>query len=278
LVLLYNFYPCKTQLRYALFVGVRTHVVIVRGGTVGNIYINGAVSATNSASKVTAIRNSDLVFGKDYRDGTYYGISFYRGSIDNVNIYLTALTAAQVTQNFLQGIPTASPTRNPTTISPTAMQTTVPTNIPSTSPTEKPTLTLTPTTIPPTQTPTTIPPTQTPTTSAPTPNPTTASPTFTSQPSLQPTTNSSAVLTPWQIALVALGSVFAVLFAGILVYLYYFIQGGGSFVSIETVICQNCNCRFNYTPANETEEKCKTDDKTDDKKDKVAEANNTQQV
>jgi hypothetical protein len=248
LVLLYNFYPCKTQLRYVLFVGVRTHVVIVRGGTVGNIYINGAVSATNSASKVTAIQNSDLVFGKDYRDGTYHGISFYQGSIDNVNIYLTALTAAQVTQNFLQAIPTASLTRNPTTISPTA--------IPSTSPTEKPTLT---------STPTTIPPTQTPTTSAPTPTPITASPTFTSQPSLlQPIINSSPVLTPLHIFLVVLGSVIVFVFAA---FIYNFTQGGGPLISIGniTMNCSNCNCRSNndYTPTCTETADDKTEAKTD---------------
>ena len=74
---------------------MRTHIVVVRNGLQGSLYINGAVSvaATSPLLQPITYQNVDLSFGKDYRDGG----RFYNGQIDRFAIYPSLLTDAQVT-------------------------------------------------------------------------------------------------------------------------------------------------------------------------------------
>jgi hypothetical protein len=78
--------------------GKRTHVVFVRNGKQGSLFINGVLSASGTSSLADPViyNNYDLVIGGDYRDRVQY----FSGSIDNVNIYFYFLTQEQISQLY----------------------------------------------------------------------------------------------------------------------------------------------------------------------------------
>ena len=77
-------------------VGTWTHVAIVLGAGGGTIYINGAVGGTNTAM---ALRPSDLGATANTWIGRsqFTGDPAFNGQIDDLRIYASALTAAQIT-------------------------------------------------------------------------------------------------------------------------------------------------------------------------------------
>ena len=74
--------------------GIPSHIVLVQDGVEGQIFVNGvaAVQSTSDISSPIQILNSDLVFGKDYRDNG----GFYEGSMHNINFYSFALSSTQI--------------------------------------------------------------------------------------------------------------------------------------------------------------------------------------
>lgn len=74
--------------------GTWTHVAIVLGSNGGTLYVNGAVVATNTA---LSLRPSDLgATANNYLGRSQFADPYFNGDIDDLRIYPTALTAAQV--------------------------------------------------------------------------------------------------------------------------------------------------------------------------------------
>lgn len=73
-----------------------THVAIVLGAGGGTLYVNGAVAATNTA---LTLRPSDLgAMTNDWLGRSQFtGDPYFAGEIDDLRIYASALTAAQIT-------------------------------------------------------------------------------------------------------------------------------------------------------------------------------------
>ena len=76
--------------------GAWTHVGIVLGSNGGTLYINGAVVATNTS---LTLRPSDLGATADnYIGRSQFSVDpYFNGEIDDMRIYASALTAAQIT-------------------------------------------------------------------------------------------------------------------------------------------------------------------------------------
>ncbi|MFM8357323.1 MAG: LamG-like jellyroll fold domain-containing protein, partial [Verrucomicrobiota bacterium] len=82
--------------------GAWHHVVAVREGTVGRIYLDGVLAASASGT-VQALNSLNVFLGYDGRDSNGY----YRGLIDEVRLYSRALSASEVTS--LQSEPALVP-------------------------------------------------------------------------------------------------------------------------------------------------------------------------
>ncbi len=75
--------------------GTWTHVAIVLGSNGGTLYINGAVVATNPA---LTLRPTDLgATANNYLGRSQFADPYFNGEIDDLRIYASALTAAQIT-------------------------------------------------------------------------------------------------------------------------------------------------------------------------------------
>jgi len=68
------------------------HVAFVRNGLTGTFYVDGIPAGSMTAAKNVSYANSVLALGGDYRDNN----GFWTGSLDDLSISSTALTAAQV--------------------------------------------------------------------------------------------------------------------------------------------------------------------------------------
>ena len=78
-----------------LAVGTWTHVAIVLGSNGGTLYIDGAVAATNAA---LTLRPADLgATANNYLGRSQFADPYFNGEIDDLRIYGSALTAAQIT-------------------------------------------------------------------------------------------------------------------------------------------------------------------------------------
>lgn len=74
--------------------GTWTHVAIVLGSNGGTLYINGAAVATNTA---LTLRPADLgATSNNYLGRSQFVDPYFNGEIDDLRIYSTALTAAQI--------------------------------------------------------------------------------------------------------------------------------------------------------------------------------------
>jgi hypothetical protein len=74
--------------------GAWTHVAIVLGSNGGTLYINGAVVATNTA---LTLRPKDLgAAANNYLGRSQFADPYFNGEIDELRIYASALTAAQI--------------------------------------------------------------------------------------------------------------------------------------------------------------------------------------
>jgi hypothetical protein len=80
----------------ALALGAWTHVAIVLGSDGGTLYVNGAVAATNAA---LTLRPADLAATPNVWLGRsqFTADPAFDGQIDDLRIYNSALTAAQIT-------------------------------------------------------------------------------------------------------------------------------------------------------------------------------------
>jgi hypothetical protein len=75
--------------------GTWTHVAIVLGSNGGTLYINGAVVATNPA---LTLRPADLgAAANNYLGRSQFADPYFNGELDELRIYASALTAAQIT-------------------------------------------------------------------------------------------------------------------------------------------------------------------------------------
>ena len=75
--------------------GTWTHVAIVLGSTGGTLYINGVVVATNPA---LTLRPADLgAAANNYLGRSQFADPYFNGEIDDLRIYASALSAAQIT-------------------------------------------------------------------------------------------------------------------------------------------------------------------------------------
>ena len=75
--------------------GAWTHVAIVLGSNGGTLYINGAVVATNTS---LTLRPSDLgATTNNYLGRSQFADPYFNGEVDDLRIYASALTAAQIT-------------------------------------------------------------------------------------------------------------------------------------------------------------------------------------
>ncbi len=75
--------------------GTWTHVAIVLGTGGGALYVNGAVVATNAA---LTLRPTDLgATVNNYLGRSQFADPYFNGEIDDLRIYASALTAAQIT-------------------------------------------------------------------------------------------------------------------------------------------------------------------------------------
>lgn len=82
------------------------HVAVTRTGTTTVFYIDGAASGTtNEASSAETIQNNDLplAIGYNYNGGTPN--SYFDGSIDEVAIFGSVLSAARILAHFQEGNP-----------------------------------------------------------------------------------------------------------------------------------------------------------------------------
>ena len=75
--------------------GTWTHVCVVKNGTTGKYYINGALDNTVTAGLDASYSNNDFVIGKDYRDDN----EFFNGSMENLSIWNRALTQEEIQNN-----------------------------------------------------------------------------------------------------------------------------------------------------------------------------------
>jgi YVTN family beta-propeller protein len=82
----------------AVAVGGTYHVVGVYNGTTQSLYINGSLAASAALTGAITANNNALYIG------SWNGSSeFFRGTIDEVAVYSTALTASQVTNHYTTG-------------------------------------------------------------------------------------------------------------------------------------------------------------------------------
>ncbi len=71
------------------------HVVLLRRGGTGQLYINGEMVAEVVASKCTCQPDGDLFFGKDH-----FSRENFRGIIDEVRIYNRALSVSEIKELY----------------------------------------------------------------------------------------------------------------------------------------------------------------------------------
>ena len=76
--------------------GAWRHVAVVREGLTGKIYIDGVESGTATTTTKIPLINISVAIGADHRDNNKY----FKGSIDEVQIYDVALTEAQINNIF----------------------------------------------------------------------------------------------------------------------------------------------------------------------------------
>ncbi len=110
--------------------GKRIHVAFVKNGGTGTFYVNGAPDKTATTTNTVSHGNKGFNVGSDARDKNLY----FKGYMDNFNMYNYALTAAQVSDmyNYFIQPPTPTPT-----FAPSAAPTN-PTYAPTFKPTSKP--------------------------------------------------------------------------------------------------------------------------------------------
>ncbi|MFZ4544511.1 MAG: LamG-like jellyroll fold domain-containing protein, partial [Saprospiraceae bacterium] len=85
-----------------------TYVTCVKQDTTLNYYVNGALDNTITNAGLTNINNAIYLELGRLRDGTNAFIRHLNGSLDEVKIYNTALTGAQVLAEYNSNIPTAN--------------------------------------------------------------------------------------------------------------------------------------------------------------------------
>lgn len=106
------------------------HVVEVYDGTTLRLYKDGAQVASAATAHPCSSAGVSVLIGHDI------GTNIYRGVLDEVAIYGAALTAAQVSAHYANGIdPTTAPTTTTTTAAPTTTTTAAPTTTTTAAPT-----------------------------------------------------------------------------------------------------------------------------------------------
>mmetsp|Transcript_25081 Transcript_25081/g.36018 ORF Transcript_25081/g.36018 Transcript_25081/m.36018 type:complete len:390 (+) Transcript_25081:217-1386(+) len=93
-----NGYGISVTSSSTIALGKRTHVALVRNGLQGTLYLNSVVeiSGTSTLASAVTFMNANFTLGKNIREGS----SYFKGSMDRVEVYSNALTQTQITSLY----------------------------------------------------------------------------------------------------------------------------------------------------------------------------------
>jgi len=93
-----NGYGISVTSSSIIALGKRTHVALVRNGLQGTLYLNSVVdiSGTSTLASAVTFMNANFTLGKNIREGS----SYFKGSMDRVEVYSNALTQTQITSLY----------------------------------------------------------------------------------------------------------------------------------------------------------------------------------
>lgn len=89
-------------------VGDWAHVVVTKEGDKGSLYVNGSLDTTLTTSDFSTITTSDIKVGTRYN-----GANAWAGNIDEISVFTTALSAADVAELYNSGTPNDVSTMSP---------------------------------------------------------------------------------------------------------------------------------------------------------------------